>query len=159
MVRSIAAAAATAILFAVGACDQPGQTERQRESTANEQAANSQNSTEQRALNAQAEADKQVASARADFEKSRENYMHGRRLDLVSLDTNVMDLEAKAHTMSGKPRADLDARITNILSRRATYVGHMTTLETEGAANWDAAKTNLDREWDSLKSEVDHTND
>jgi vacuolar-type H+-ATPase subunit H len=148
--------AMTAILALLGACDQPGQTEAQKENKASEQALNARNEAEQRAQNAQVEADKEIAAARADFAKAREDYLHTKRLDLVSLDTKIMNLESKARTLAGKARTDLDARIETILTERDTFVHHMTAIDTNVAATWDSAKANLDKEWDALRSSVDH---
>lgn len=150
-------AAMTAILASLGGCDQPGQTEAQKENRASEQAVNARNEAEQRAQNAQVEADRQIAAARADFAKTREDYLHTKRLDLVSLDTKIMNLESKAKTVAGKAKTDLDARIETILTERDNFVHHMSALDATVAASWDSATANLDKEWDALKSNVDHT--
>jgi vacuolar-type H+-ATPase subunit H len=148
--------AMTAILASLGACDQPGQTEAQKENKASEQALSVKNEAEQRAQNAQVEADKEIAAARADFARAREDYLHTKRLDLVSLDTKIMNLESKTRTLSGKGKTDLDARIGAILTERDTFVQHMTAVDTNVAGAWDSAKANLDKEWEALRSNVDH---
>jgi hypothetical protein len=147
----------TALLASLGACEQPGQAERQKETIASEQAVNARSEAEQRAQSAQIEADKQIATARADFARTREDYLHGKRLDLVSLDSKIMDIESRARSLTGKARTDLDARIGEVLSQRDAFVRHMSALDSEVAATWDAAKANLDKEWDALKASVDHT--
>jgi vacuolar-type H+-ATPase subunit H len=160
MMRPIVSSTALITLVAsFWACEPPGQTEAQKETKANEQALNARSEAEQRAQNAQAEADKDIASARASFAKTREDYLHTKRLDLVSLDTKIMDLEAKTRTMTGKAKSDLDVRIGAILAQRDTFVHHMTELDTDVPATWDAAKANLDKEWDALRTSVDRTND
>jgi vacuolar-type H+-ATPase subunit H len=155
----ISMTAMTALLASLMACDPPGQTEAQKETKATEQAVNARSEAEQRAQNAQAEADKEIAAARADFAKAREEYLHSKRLDLVSLDTKIMNLESKAQIATGKAKANLDAEIAKILTQRDVFVHHMSGLETEVAAAWDTAKANLEKEWDALRSTVDHAND
>ena len=92
----ISMTAMTALLASLGACDQPGQTEAQKETKATEQAATARTEAEQRAQTAQTEADEKIAAARADFAKVREDYLHGKRLDLVTLDTNIMNLNHRS---------------------------------------------------------------
>jgi Protein of unknown function (DUF1697) len=87
------------------------------------------------------------------------SYLHGKRLDLVSLDSKIMDIESRTRTLTGKGRADLDARIGEVLSQRDAFVRHMSALDSEEAATWDSAKANLDKEWDALRNSVDHAND
>jgi vacuolar-type H+-ATPase subunit H len=151
--------AMTALLASLGGCDQPGQTEAQKETKATEQAVNARNQAEQQAQNAQAEADEKIAAARADFAKAREDYLHNKRLDLVALDTKIMNLESKAQASTGKAKATLDAEIAKILTERDVFVHHMSGLETEVAATWDTAKANLENEWNALRSTVEHAND
>jgi hypothetical protein len=160
MLRPIVSLTALTALFAsLGACEQPGQTERQKETNASEQAVNARSEAEQRAQNAQLEADKQITTARADFARTREDYLHSKRLDLVSLDSKIMDIESKTRTLTGKARTDLDAHIAEVLAQRDVFVRHMSALDGEVAATWDSAKANLDKEWDALKTSVDHTKD
>ncbi len=154
----ISMTAMTALVASLGACDQPGQTEAQKETKATEQAANARSEAEQRAQAAQTEADEKIAAARADFAKVREDYLHSRRLDLVTLDTNIMNLESKARALAGKAKVDLDAEIGSILTQRDVFVHHMSALDTEVAATWDTSKANLDKEWDALRNKVDHAN-
>jgi hypothetical protein len=155
MVRPMAFTAIASLLISLGACDPPGLTEQQKETKASDEATNARNQAEQQSQNAQAAADKDIASARADFEKTRENYLHDKRLDLVTLDTKIMDLEAKARTLSVKARSDLDARLSAVLAQRDAFVRNMGALETEVGATWDSSKANLDKEWNSLKAALD----
>lgn len=148
--------AMTALLASLAGCDQPGQTEAQKETKATEQAVNARNQAEQQAQNAQAEADEKIAAARADFARVREDYLHTKRLDLVTLDTKIIDLESKARTLTGKAKLELDGEISNILTQRDVFVHHMTALDTEVAATWDMGKANLEKEWDALRNDVDH---
>jgi hypothetical protein len=156
MIRPIASFAATAALCACAlACEQPGQTERQKETKAAEQAMSARTEAEQNAQNAQAAADKQIAAARTDFAKAREDYLHGRRQDLIKLDGEVFDLESKARTAkNAKTKADLDACLPAIRAQREAFVRHMQALERESAATWDAARASLEKEWDTLRDAV-----
>ena len=147
--------AMTALLASLAGCDQPGQTEAQKETKATEQAVNARNQAEQQAQNAQAEADEKIAAARADFARVREDYLHTKRLDLVTLDTKIMNLESKARALTGKAKLALDDEISNILTQRDVLVHHMTALDTEVAATWDTGKANLEKEWDALRNDVD----
>jgi hypothetical protein len=150
MVASSAASIAlSALLFA---CEQPGHAEQQKEMQATDQVAN----TSQQTQNAQAEANKEIVSARTDFAKTREDYLHEKRMDLLSLDQRVFDLETKAQTATGKARADLTAHLPGIRTERDEFARHMDALNNETAATWDASKANLDKEWDGLKSAVDN---
>ena len=157
MIRPIASWTATAALCACFvACEQPGQTERQKETKATEQAMSARSEAEQSAQNAQAAADKQIAAARADFAKAREDYLHGKRLDLITLDSKVLDLESKARTTrNAKAKGDLEARLPSIRAQREAFVRHLEALENESAATWDVTKANLDKAWQNLKDEVD----
>ena len=156
MSRHIASLSAMALLSGLYlACDKPGVAEQQQESKASEQAAKAKNEAEQQAQSAQAKAERDIAKARADFDKSREDYLHGRRLDLDDLDKKVAELEAKAKTATGKNRADYDARLAAIRAQRDAFARHMQAVGSATADTWDAAKANLDKEWEALKKAVD----
>jgi hypothetical protein len=143
----------SALLFA---CDKPGATERQKEGTANEQAANARNEAMQKAQSAQASAEKDIAAAQAQFEKSREEYGHARRMDLADLDKKVADLEAEQRTATGKTKMNLAANVPPIRARREAYVRDLQALDTAAPATWDSARANLDKEWEALKQAVDN---
>jgi hypothetical protein len=102
----------------------------------------------------QAEADKSVSAARADFETTRENYLHTRRLDLIDLDRRIGDLEVVSSSDSRKA-ADVRARLSDIHARRDAFSRHMGTIASAPAANWDASTKQLDQEWDALRRAVD----
>jgi vacuolar-type H+-ATPase subunit H len=156
MIRHIASLSVIALLSGLYvACDKPGVAEQQQESKASEQAAKSKTEAEQQVQTAQAKAERDIEKARADFDKSREDYLHGRRLDLDDLDKKIADLEAKAKTGASKAKADYDARLPAIRAQRDAFVRHMQALGTATADTWDAAKANLDKEWDALKKTVD----
>jgi hypothetical protein len=126
------------------ACDKPGATEQQRESKAIDQAEN-----------ARAEGDKNVAAARIDFEKTSEDYRHTRWMDLADLDKKLIDMQAESRTATGKAKTDLDANLPAIRAQREAFVRDMEALDRATAANWDATKSNLDKEWNALKAAVD----
>jgi hypothetical protein len=152
MFRPTASLAVIALLsvssLSVVACDKPGVTEQQKEDRARQQADNTTN-------NAQAQAEQDIASARAQFEKTREDYRHSRRLDLADLDKKIVDIDARSRTATGNKQADLTARVASLRAQRDTFVSHMQALDTATGATWDAAKADLDHEWDALKSAVD----
>jgi hypothetical protein len=140
---------------AVVACNRPGATEQQREDNAGERAANARNEAERKAQGAQVSAEKDIAAAQSEFEKSREDYRHSRMIDLADLDKKMVDLEADAKTATGKTKADLEARLPAIHARRDSFVRDFQALDGATPATWDRAKTNVDKEWDSLKATVD----
>jgi hypothetical protein len=137
------------------ACDKPGVTEQQRETKANEQAANSRNEAERQAQGSQATAERDIAAARADFEKARADYMHGRQRDLIDVDKKIVDLDTNARPKTGKTKAELDTRLPSIHAQRDAFARHMQALDTATPSTWDADRANLDKEWDSLKTAVD----
>ena len=138
------------------ACDKPGATEQQKEDKANEQAANARNEAMQKAESAQASAQKDIAAAQVQFEKSREDYRHSRRIDLADVDKKVVDLETEQRTATGKTKANLAANVPAIRAQRDAYVRDRQALDAAAPATWDSAKANLDKEWDALKEAVDH---
>jgi hypothetical protein len=137
------------------ACDKPGAMEEQKEMKANEQAAAARNEAQQKDLSAQAQADKDIAAAQTDFAKTRENYRHGKWIDLADLDKKIMDLQAKDQTATGKRKADLDSALPVIRAKREAFVRDMQALDSATGPTWDEAKSNLDKEWDGLRSSVD----
>jgi hypothetical protein len=157
MVRPIQSFTSVAILLAAFcACDkQPGVTEQQKETKANEQAATARNDAFQQMENAQAKADRERAEAQVTFEKTREDYRHMRRDDLADIDKKIVDLQADARTATGKKKAELQQNLAPIQARRDAFVRHMQELDTTPAASWDAMKANLDKEWNDLKAQVD----
>jgi Na+-translocating ferredoxin:NAD+ oxidoreductase RnfG subunit len=138
------------------ACDKPGATEQQKEDKANEQAANARTEAMKNSQTAQASAEKDIAAAQAQFEKSREDYRHTRRVDLADLDKKVVDLEAEQRTATGKTKANLAANVPAIRVQRDAYVRDLQALDTAAPATWDSARANLDKKWETLKEAVDH---
>ncbi len=144
MRRPIASFLVTALLCApVFACDKPGVTEKQKEMKATEQA-------EQ----ASQQATKDIAAARSDFEKTREDYLHARRIDVLDLNRRVAEIDEKASTAKGKEKTDLDARLAVIRPQRDAFVRHVEALYSTAPSSWDGDKANLDKEWDALNKAV-----
>lgn len=149
MVRHTASLFAVALLCASAvACDtnksqsgitesQPGVTEQQKETKANDQA------------------QRDIAGARADFAQTREDYLHVKRSNLLDLDKSLVEMDAHDKMATGKAKADLDAKLPAIRAQRDKFVEHLQQMYSATPSTWDADKTNLDKEWDSLKSAVD----
>jgi multidrug efflux pump subunit AcrA (membrane-fusion protein) len=143
-------------IVAAAACDPPGQTEQQREESARAQAAKARTEAEQAAARADDNANKNIGAARADFARTREDYLHAKRLDLVALDSTLVDLEAtrEAHPPTDKNLTERENRLSVALSLRGEYVSHLRALETSSPSTWDASRAALDKEWDSLNAAV-----
>lgn len=156
MKRILAPLALIAALSAwTSACDKAGATEERQEMKANDQAALARSEAEQKAAMARAQADKDIAVAQTDFAKTRESYRHARWMDVADLDKKVAFLQAKEQTATGKTRLELDSVLPAIRARREVFVRDMQTLDAATGSTWDAAKANLDKEWDGLKATVD----
>jgi vacuolar-type H+-ATPase subunit H len=104
---------------------------------------------------ARAEADKKVADAQASFLKLREDYRHGVTQDLVSVDKDIANLEAKAKTAKGKAKADIEAALPNIRTLRESVTTEYRSLELASAITWDSAKARVDKAVDELKKAID----
>ena len=74
---------------------------------------------------------------------------------LARLDKKISDLDAKERTATGKTKADLQAHLPAIRQQRDDFVRDMVALDRTSPDTWDAAKANLDREWDALEASVD----
>lgn len=137
------------------ACDKPGVSERQKETNASEEARTAAEQAQRQMQTAQAGAEKTISTAWADFETTRENYLHRRRLDLIELDKKIANIDASARTKSGNVGADTRARLSAIGSQRDAFARHVQALEVVTAATWDGAATSLDQEWEALRKAVD----
>jgi len=159
MIRSITATAclALSLAFAVGcekAADQQHKADEARTDADNKVAdANRQASDKINA--AQSDADKKVAEAQASFLKMREDYRHNVNTDLVNVDKNIADLEAKEKTAKAKQKADIDAALPNIRSLRESVTTEYRSLDLASALTWDAAKARVDKAIDDLKKAID----
>jgi hypothetical protein len=156
MNRTIASLFVMAVVSpALVACEKPGQAEKRAETTAHQELANARTEAEQQAQNAQAAANRDIAAAKTTFAKAREEYVHERRLELIALDSHILDLESKARSATGKAKVDIESRLPAIRAQREAFLKHLEALEAEVATTWDADKASLEKEWDSLKSAVD----
>jgi hypothetical protein len=104
---------------------------------------------------ARAEADKKVAEAQANFLKLREDYRHKITEDLVSVDKDIADLEAKTKTAKGKTKAEIEAALPDIRSQRESVSSEYRSLEFSSAVSWDGAKGRVDKTFDDLKKAID----
>jgi hypothetical protein len=156
---SIVASAGLALtLTLVAACDK-GSDEQQKanaaQAEANKKIAEANGEAADKSKAAQAEADKKIAVAEGDFGKRREDYRHKLQSDLVDLDKKIELLEAKSKTATGKAKTDLDANLTAIRARRATFAADLKSVETATAVQWDDTKARVDKDWTDLKALVD----
>lgn len=104
---------------------------------------------------ANADADKKVAEAQANFLKLREDYRHKITEDLVSVDKDIADLEAKGKSATGKTKAQIEAALPDIRSQRESVSSEYRSLEFSSAVSWDNAKARVDAAFDNLKKAVD----
>lgn len=104
---------------------------------------------------AQADADRKVAEAQANFTKMREEYRHDVTQDLVKVDKDIADLEAKSKTATGKTKSEIDAAIPNIRSLRENVTSEYRSLELASALTWDDAKGRVNKAVDDLKQAID----
>jgi hypothetical protein len=155
MIRCNALTLTAFLVAAPFACDKPGVAERQREEPANEPLAQARSDAAQPTPGAQAADDKDMSGAPTDFEKNREEYLHGRATDLQELDTKIVALESKEKVAKDKAKAELQDALSAIGVKRDAFVRDLNALHNATAAAWDEAKTKLEREWDALKAAVD----
>ncbi|MDB4935446.1 MAG: hypothetical protein JWP87_2418 [Labilithrix sp.] len=156
---SIVASAGLALTltFAV-ACDKASDEQQKAnaaQAEANKKIAEANGEAAEKASKAQGEADKKIAVAEGDFGKRREDYRHKLQSDLVDLDKKIELLEAKSKTATGKTKADLDANLTAIRARRASFAADLKSIETATAVQWDDTKARVDKDWTDLKALVD----
>lgn len=104
---------------------------------------------------ARADEDKKVAEAQANFLKLREDYRHKVTEDLVSVDKDIADLEAKAKSATGKTKGKIEAELPNIHSLRENVTSEYRSLEFSSALSWDTAKGRVEKAFDDLKKAVD----
>lgn len=104
---------------------------------------------------AQSDADKKVAEAQASFLKLREDYRHSVTEDMVSVDKDIANLEAKAKTATGKAKADIESALPNIQTLRQSVTTEYRSLELASALTWDESKARVDKAVADLKKAVD----
>ncbi len=110
---------------------------------------------DQKIVAAQAEADKKIGEAYAHFMKLREDYRHQTTNNLVELDREVDVLEANSKTATSKAKADLEAHLDRIHTKRTEFASDYKAIEAASAVTWDDTKARLDKEWTELKALVD----
>jgi hypothetical protein len=159
MIRSVNIPLA-AVLIAIGSlgCNKAADEQKKADearSEADKKVGEASNDAAEKINAANADADKKVAEAQASFLKLREDYRHKITEDLVSVDKDIADLEAKAKTATGKTKAEIEAALPNIRSQRETVSSEYKSLEFSSAVSWDNAKARVDKAFDDLKKAID----
>jgi hypothetical protein len=159
MIRITTATACLAVSLAFSvACDKAADEQRkadQARADANTKVTEANREATDKINAAQSDADKKVADAQASFVKMREDYRHNVNEDLVKIDKDIADLEAKSKTAKGKTKADIDAALPNIRSMRESVNTEYRSLELSSAVTWDDAKGRVDKAVDDLKKAID----
>lgn len=140
----------------IAASSEAGQRVASAQAEANSKIAAATTEADQKAKDAQIEADKKVAAAKENFMKLREDYRHSIQTNLIELDRQVADLEAKAKKATAKAHADLNAKLKQVHARRDAFMSNYKALETATAITWDDTKVRLDKEWSELKALIDN---
>lgn len=154
-------AARLAFLAVLGlaACDKPGADTQEKMNKAQSEAsvdiAKAKAEADKKINDAQAEADKKIADAQRDFAKNREDYRHKMSTDLADLDKKLVDIEVKAKKATGKAKAETEASLLGIRSKRESFGTQWKTLDSTTPATWDSTKMSLDKSWSELKTAVD----
>jgi len=159
MIRSVNIPLA-AVLIAIGSlgCNKAADEQKKADearSEADKKVGEASNDAAEKINAANADADKKVAEAQASFLKLREDYRHKTTEDLVSIDKDIANLEAKAKTATGKTKAEIEAALPNIRSQRETVSSEYKSLEFSSAVSWDNAKARVDKAVDDLKKAID----
>ena len=154
---TVTACVALSLAFASGcnkAIDEQHQADKAR-TEADEKVADANREATDKINAARADADKKVADAQADFLKLREDYRHSVNNDLVKIDKDIVDLEAKAKTATGKTKANIDSALPNIHALRDSVTTEYRSLELASAVTWDDAKGRVEKAVDDLKKAID----
>jgi hypothetical protein len=159
MIRSVSISLA-AVLIGIGSlgCNKAADEQRKADearSEADQKVGEASNDAAEKINAARADADKKVAEAQANFLKLREDYRHKITEDLVSVDKDIADLEAKAKTATGKTKAQIEAALPDIRSLRESVSSEYRSLEFSSAVSWDNAKARVDKAYDDLKKAID----
>ena len=159
MIRSVSISLG-AVLIAIGAlgCNKAADEQRKADearSEADKKVGEASNDAAEKINAARADADKKVAEAQANFLKLREDYRHKITEDLVSVDKDIADLEAKAKTATGKTKAQIEAALPDIRAKRESISSEYRSLEFSSAVSWDNAKARVDKAYDDLKKAID----
>jgi predicted negative regulator of RcsB-dependent stress response len=121
---------------------------------ANQEEANALQDADQKVEHAAATEERQLAGVHADFEKDRESYRHDVETNLIQVDKDIADLDAKAKTADPNRKSALEANLRQIRNDREAYDRDSKALETVSSDDWAELKARLDREWDALKALV-----
>ena len=146
--KTILPLVASFVLLGSVACDKPGHDAEKKVENAQEQG-----STE--ITNAEVKEDKKVAAADSDFAKAREDYRHDMQTNLDGLDKKLADVDGKAQKATGNARSSLAAKSHSLHAQRDAFARDVDSLESVSAADWDATKERVDREWSALKNGTD----
>jgi len=145
--------------FAIAGCDKSAAEAQEKANKAQGEAtltaANAQAEANKKATTAQANADKDIAEAKGDFAKTREDYRHTVQSKLDAVDKKIALLEADAKKATGKAKADLDAKVTNLRAQRTAFGAEVKSLETSTAATWDSSKARVDKAMTDLEAAAD----
>ena len=148
-------------LFVLGAaaCQKSGKETQQEVDNAQAQAqteiTNAQVQANDKANSAQAKADEKINEATRDFDKTRDDYRHDMQSNLESLDKKIANLDEKVVKANGDRKVELGNKSSTLRAQRATFAADLKSLDNATAANWDATKARLDKEWSDIKSSSD----
>ena len=159
MIRSVSISFG-AVLIAIGAlgCNKAADEQKKADearSEADKKVGEASNDAAEKINAARADADKKVAEAQANFLKLREDYRHKITEDLVSVDKDIANLEAKAKTATGKTKAQIEAALPDIRAQRENLSSEYRSLEFSSAVSWDNAKARVEKAYDDLKKAID----
>ena len=157
-ITTVTACLAASLALSSLACDKASDEQRkadQARTDANNKVTDANREATDKINAAQSDADKKVADAQASFLKMREDYRHKVNEDLVTVDKNIADLDAKEKTAKAKEKATIDAALPNIRSMREAVNTEYRSLDLSSAVTWDDAKGRVDKAIDDLKKAID----
>ena len=158
MIRSITVSAMAISLALAAGCNKAADEQRKADEArveANDKVSEANREANEKVNAARAEEDKKVAEAQASFLKMREDYRHKVTEDLVGVDKEIVELEAKAKTATGKSKATIESNLPNVRTLRENVANEYRSLELASAITWDDAKGRVDKAVDELKKAVD----
>ncbi len=159
MIRSITATACMALSLALATgCDKAADEQRKADEAraeADNKVIDANREATDKVNAARAEEDKKVAEAQASFLKIREDYRHKVTEDLVGVDKEIAELDAKTKTATGKDKAKLDSNLPSVRTLRENVSTEYRSLELASALTWDDAKGRVDKALSELKDAVD----
>ena len=158
MIRSITVSAMALSLALAAGCNKAADEQHKADEArveANDKVSEANREANDKVNAARAEEDKKVAEAQASFLKIREDYRHKVTEDLVGIDKEVAELEAKAKTATGKTKATIESNLPSVRTLRENVSNEYRSLELASAITWDDAKGRVDKAVDELKKAVD----